>query len=230
MALKQISLLTSRGNTLAVTPSKLVCIGRNYVEHIQELGNELPDDMVVFIKPNSAIATRLASYHQEPLHYEAELCFMVEDGRLSAVGLGLDLTKRGLQNTLKAKGLPWERAKAFNGSAVFSPFISLDTLADSDTQAWCFELTIDGVMTQWGHSELMMYSPEGILDSLKEFIDLVDGDIIMTGTPKGVGQLVAGSEYQLRLWQAKAGVTPYGQRDEIKVQPQVISQLWRACE
>ena len=81
-----------------ITPAKVICIGRNYVEHIAELGNELPEQMVVFLKPNSAITTDLMSFHQEQLHYEAELCFMVEQGQLSAVALGLDLTKRSLQS------------------------------------------------------------------------------------------------------------------------------------
>src|SRR5210317_2450348 len=90
-----------------VAPSKIVCIGRNYLEHIRELGNETPDDMVIFNKPNSSISNRLLAARDEPLHYEGEICFMVQDGSLSAVGFGLDLTQRELQSKLKAKGLPW---------------------------------------------------------------------------------------------------------------------------
>jgi 2-keto-4-pentenoate hydratase/2-oxohepta-3-ene-1,7-dioic acid hydratase in catechol pathway len=100
-----------------VIPSKIICIGRNYVDHIAELGNEVPDEMVVFIKPNSSIAEQLSSYHDEPLHYEGELCFVYQLGRFSAVGFGLDLTKRQLQSKLKAKGLPWERASRPGWSA-----------------------------------------------------------------------------------------------------------------
>ena len=84
-----------------VTPSKIICIGRNYVDHIAELGNEIPDEMVVFFKPNSAISTQLQSFHQESLHYEAELCFLYQKGKFSAVAVGLDLTKRILQSKLK---------------------------------------------------------------------------------------------------------------------------------
>ncbi|MGL5358272.1 MAG: fumarylacetoacetate hydrolase family protein, partial [Shewanella sp.] len=111
----------------AIYPTKIVCIGRNYVDHIHELGNEIPEDMVVFVKPNSAITTQLHSQHQgEALHYEAELCFLFQGGRFSHVAVGLDLTKRALQNQLKAKGLPWERAKAFDGAALLSPFIAIE--------------------------------------------------------------------------------------------------------
>ena len=99
-------------------PTKVLCVGRNYVDHIEELNNAIPDAMVVFNKPCTSVTSSLSSFHQEALHYEAEICFIVENGQYSAVGLGLDLTKRELQSSLKAKGLPWERAKAFDGSAV----------------------------------------------------------------------------------------------------------------
>jgi len=110
-------------NGREVTPSKIVCIGRNYVEHIEELGNEIPSSMVIFMKPNSAIKSKLISNDVEPIHYEGEISFMMLDGKIRGVGFGLDLTKRGLQSKLKAKGLPWERAKAFDGAAVFSDFV-----------------------------------------------------------------------------------------------------------
>ena len=174
-----------------VTPSKIICIGRNYVDHIAELGNEVPDEMVVFLKPNSAISTQLQSFHQEVLHYEAELCFLYQQGKFSAVAIGLDLTKRTLQAQLKAKGLPWERAKAFNGAAVFSDFVLINEI-DSDLS---LALSIDGNLTQAGGVELMMVKPDDILTQLQEFIDLEDGDIVMTGTPKGVGKIVSGSQF-----------------------------------
>ena len=184
-----------------ITPSKIICIGRNYVDHIAELGNEIPDDMVVFIKPNSAISKQLASFHHEALHYEAELCFLYQNdksqkdngqqGKFTAVAIGLDLTKRSLQAKLKAKGLPWERAKGFNGAAVFSDFVHIDAI----DAGLCLELAIDGKVIQAGGVELMMYKPEAILEQLSSFITLEDGDIVMTGTPKGVGQIAAGSEF-----------------------------------
>ncbi|MDO6508634.1 fumarylacetoacetate hydrolase family protein [Colwellia sp. 4_MG-2023] len=184
----------------SIAPSKVICIGRNYVDHIAELGNEVPDEMVVFLKPNSAISSQLISFHHEKLHYEAELCFLYqkndpkdknEQGKFTAVAIGLDLTKRDLQAKLKAKGLPWERAKGFDGAALFSDFVAIDTI-DNSLQ---LELTIDGKVMQSGGVELMMYKPDTILAQLSSFVTLEDGDIVMTGTPKGVGEIVAGSEF-----------------------------------
>jgi 2-keto-4-pentenoate hydratase/2-oxohepta-3-ene-1,7-dioic acid hydratase in catechol pathway len=190
---------------LQLAPSKVVCIGRNYVEHIAELGNEVPDEMVVFNKPNSAISTELTSHHQEQLHYEGELCFLVKDGEFSAVGFGLDLTKRGLQNKLKAKGLPWERAKGFNGAAVFSEFVKIDASDINDQLS--LELTIDEQVIQIGSVELMMYKPAEILAELKTYTELNDGDIIMTGTPKGVGIIVKGAHFKGRVFNGKTELT-----------------------
>lgn len=181
----------------AVTPSKIVCIGRNYVDHIAELGNEVPDEMVVFNKPNSAISTELNSYHQEPLHYEGELCFVIKNNKISAVGFGLDITKRALQSKLKAKGLPWERAKAFNGSAVFSDFISIQQ--DEINDSLLLELSINDEIIQAGGVKLMMRKPAEIVSELQTYTELNDGDIIMTGTPKGVGLIVKGACFKARV-------------------------------
>ena len=112
---------------IEIFPSKVVCIGRNYMEHIKELNNEIPEDMVFFIKPNSAISNKLVfPKNQNSCHYEAEISFLIEDNKITAVAFGLDLTLREVQNKLKEKGLPWERAKAFDGAAVFSKFISFN--------------------------------------------------------------------------------------------------------
>lgn len=178
-----------------ITPSKVVCIGRNYAGHIAELGNEVPEDMVVFIKPNSAISSELSAFHQEELHYEGEICFIYQRGKFGAVGFGLDLTKRGLQSKLKAKGLPWERAKSFNGAAVFSDFVAIDNIDDSLS----LELTIDDRPAQSGGIALMLYQPAQILEELQSFIDLEDGDIVMTGTPKGVGVIQPGARFDARV-------------------------------
>ena len=171
-----------------ISPSKIVCCGRNYVEHIEELGSEVPDEPVIFMKPNSAISEQLHSFLQEPLHYEGELSFLFEDGRFSAVGFGLDITKRALQNKLKSKGLPWERSKAFDGSAVFSKFIGIDQIS----QNLSLELSINGKVVQSGDISLMLHKPQDILLELLKFISLDNGDIVMTGTPKGVGQINSG--------------------------------------
>jgi len=186
--------VTFNGNT--VTPSKIVCVGRNYVAHIEELGNEIPDDMVVFNKPNSAISTELQSRMDgEPLHYEGELAFIIRDGALAAVGFGLDLTRRELQSVLKAKGLPWERAKAFDGAALFSPFVPLPEHSDE----LALQLTVDAALRQAGGVELMMYQPAAILQELASFTTLEDGDILMTGTPAGVGVINSGERFEGRV-------------------------------
>lgn len=177
-------------------PGKIVCVGRNYLEHIHELGNEKPKQMVVFCKPNSAISQNLISFHQETLHFESEICFMIADRQLSGVGVGLDLTKRGLQSKLKEKGLPWERAKAFDGAATFSDFVSLDKIP---IESLSLELEINGELRQQGGYELMMHKPDQVLQAIQEFMTLDTGDIIMTGTPKGVGPVNPGDQFTGRI-------------------------------
>ena len=179
--------------------SKIICVGRNYVEHIAELGNEIADEMVVFLKPSSAISSMLNSYHNnEALHFETEICFKVERGRLAYVSVGLDLTKRDLQSELKAKGLPWERAKAFDGAALFSDFVAFD---DTKIEQLALTLTIDSKLRQQGDISLMIYKTQIIIEQINKFMTLSDGDIIMTGTPAGVGVVGAGSEFVAQLYQ-----------------------------
>jgi 2-keto-4-pentenoate hydratase/2-oxohepta-3-ene-1,7-dioic acid hydratase in catechol pathway len=178
------------------TPSKIVCIGRNYLEHIKELGNETPEQMVIFNKPNSAISERLHATRGEPLHYEGEICFMVRDNELHALGFGLDLTQRELQSKLKARGLPWERAKAFDGAACFSDFV---TLGDIEPASLSLQLEINGELRQHGDYDLMLHKPAQILAGIQEFMTLEDGDIIMTGTPSGVGQVQTGDQFVGRV-------------------------------
>lgn len=183
--------ISVNGNT--VQPSKILCVGRNYRAHIEELGNEIPDSMVVFNKPNSAISSTLYSdINNQPLHYESELAFTVKEGKLDAVGFGLDLTKRALQSTLKAKGLPWERAKAFDGAALFSAFVTLP----KDIEGLSLQLNVDGEQRQAGGISLMIYTPVQIIRELESFTTLEDGDIIMTGTPAGVGEIKAGQGFE----------------------------------
>ncbi|WP_394129778.1 fumarylacetoacetate hydrolase family protein [Shewanella maritima] len=211
------------------TPSKIICIGRNYVAHIQELGNEIPTQMVMFVKPNSAISEQLNSRHQQVLHYETELCFSVQNNRLLAVAVGLDLTKRELQSELKRRQLPWERAKAFNGSAVFSPFITLPAEMDATMQTWSFTLEINGQLMQLGHSQLMMYSLKHILDDLAQFMDLEDGDVLMTGTPKGVGVVTKDSWFTVKLWQGLDYESDEQLKLAMKQQQPLLTHSWQAC-
>ncbi|MCW8822237.1 MAG: fumarylacetoacetate hydrolase family protein [Sulfurovum sp.] len=172
---------TIQYNSQTVTPSKVVCVGRNYVEHIHELNNEIPSSMVLFNKPNSAITDTLY-YIQEDCRFEGEICFLIKDKKIEGIGFGLDLTKADLQNKMKEKGLPWERAKAFDRSAVFSKFVkyegNLNTLE--------MKLFINGTLTQHASYDLMIYKPDNIVSEIASFMTFEDGDIIMSGTPKGV--------------------------------------------
>jgi len=184
-------------NGTAVTPSKIVCIGRNYAAHAAELGNAVPDEMVVFLKPNSAIAETLQStFCGDTLHFETEISFLVQGGKFAAVGVGLDLTNRVKQTELKTKGLPWERAKAFNGAAVFSEFVAFD--GDMDTLR--LELRIDGELVQQGGVPMMLFPPAQIVRDLEPFMALEDGDIVMTGTPEGVGTIAAGARFDAAVY------------------------------
>ena len=127
-----------------------------------------------------------------PVHFEGAVGLGIKGGALHAVGFGLDLTKRELQSRLKATGLPWERAKAFDGAVLFSEFVT----PPENLQKLTLELQVDGEMRQSGGVELMMYQPEAILEELKTFITLEDGDVIMTGTPAGVGPIHTGERFE----------------------------------
>ena len=179
-------------NNENIVPSKIVCVGRNYVEHIKELNNEMLTSMVLFMKPNSAIGDRLETKGKE-LHYEGEISFLIRDSKISAVGFGLDLTDRRLQSELKKKGLPWERAKAFDGAAVFSDFVSI---GEEEIGRLSLKLYINDTLVQEGGIELMIYSPNMILEEISTFCTLFNGDIVMSGTPKGVGVFKTGDRFK----------------------------------
>ena len=182
-------------NGRQLLPSKIVCIGRNYVEHIEELGNEIPEQMVVFNKPNSALTGTL-HYFEPTCRFEGEICFLIQKGRIAGIGFGLDLTKAGIQNRLKEKGLPWERAKAFDGSAVMSRFVAFDGPMESLRMT----LHIDGKLQQHAGYGLMMYKPAVMLEEIKSFMSLEDGDVIMSGTPKGVSTYETGQIFVGRIY------------------------------
>ena len=180
-----------------VYPSKVVCVGRNYVEHIKELNNELPDEPVIFIKPNSAISNELLVDTEQSIHYEAELTFIIYAAKIKGVGLGLDLTKRDIQSTLKSKGLPWERAKSFDHSAVFSGFVNVRENIETLSMA----LYINGTLAQHASYELMLNKPKQFLAEACSFLTLEDGDLLMTGTPKGVGVVNEGDIFIGKVFQ-----------------------------
>jgi 2-keto-4-pentenoate hydratase/2-oxohepta-3-ene-1,7-dioic acid hydratase in catechol pathway len=187
----------------------IYCIGRNYAEHAAELNNPLPDEPVIFLKSIASLrsldeAGKIA-FSEETFHHEAELVLYVgktiEDEKdcnwsaVSHLALGLDLTRRDVQNEMKQKGLPWTRAKSFLGSAVVSAFINKDAL---DYKANIeFELKINGDLRQSGQTNMMLFNIEAMLSALVKLHPLEKGDLIFTGTPKGVGPVRRGDKIEL---------------------------------
>jgi 2-keto-4-pentenoate hydratase/2-oxohepta-3-ene-1,7-dioic acid hydratase in catechol pathway len=179
---------------------KIICIGRNYVDHIEELQNEKPTEPVIFLKPDSSILRKNRPFYipsfSNDLHYEVELVLKIDKvGKniskkfasryFSSVGLGIDFTARDLQAKLKAKGLPWEKAKAFDNSAVISTeFLPLTEL---DADAITFSLTKNGELKQKGNSNLMLFPFDELIEQVSQYFTLKTGDLIYTGTPAGVG-------------------------------------------
>ena len=183
-----------------VLPSKVVCIGRNYVEHIKELNNETPEEMVFFIKPNNSICDKLIfPKNQNSCHYEAEISFLIIENNIYAVGFGLDLTLREVQSKLKQKGLPWERAKAFDNSAVFSKFVKLD----KNIETLRVELYINGDLKQKGDYSQMINKPNEIIKEASSFLSFENGDILMSGTPSGVGEFHVGDKFCGKIYSNK---------------------------
>jgi len=189
---------TIRFGDRTIAPSKVVCIGRNYVEHIEELGNEMPENMVIFNKPNSAVTGTLRRFDPET-RFEGEICLLVEGGEIAGLGFGLDLTHAHIQNRLKAKGLPWERAKAFDGAAVLSDFVPFD----GDITKIRFELFRNGALAQHADYDLMIYKPAEMLQEIRSFMTLEDGDIVMTGTPKGVSTYAHEDRFLARVYEGE---------------------------
>lgn len=193
-----------------VSPEKIVCVGRNYVAHIHELGNEVPASMVLFMKPPSCISSQLLSEHlDEEIHYEGEISFLVENGKFSGVGFGLDLTKRKLQTELKKNSLPWERAKCFDGAAVFSDFVKIEDEFDF----LHVKLFINDKLIQDGGASLMIYKPQDIFEEINSFSKLHDFDIVMSGTPSGVGVVKRGDIFRGEIYSK---------------QKCLLSETWRA--
>lgn len=178
-----------------IAPSKVICVGRNYVAHIKELNNETPDSMVLFNKPNSAITNTL-EYIQEDCRFEGEICFLIKNKQIEGIGFGLDLTKAGLQNKMKEKGLPWERAKSFDGSAVLSRFVNLQ----GNIETLEMKLYVNANLAQYANYDLMIYKPNEVVKEITSFMSFADGDIIMSGTPKGVATYNKGDSFVAEIY------------------------------
>ena len=180
---------------------KIICIGRNYAEHAKELGNEIPENPVIFMKPDTAILKKGSDFYipefSDDVHYELEVVLKISKGGkyiqeekasnyFEEIGLGIDFTARDLQSQLKAKELPWELAKGFDGSAVVSEFYKK---SDFDMRNLSFSLMKNKEKVQDGNTSMMIFSPEKIIAFVSQYFTLKTGDLIFTGTPQGVGKV-----------------------------------------
>ena len=184
---------------------KIICVGRNYAAHIAELENERPEHPVLFIKPDTSLLQKkqpfFIPHFTDDIHYEVELVVRIDRiGKhiepqfapkyYSHIGLGIDFTARNVQQELKAKGLPWEKAKAFDGSALVGDWVPKTALANLDSIA--FSLEKNGKIVQRGNSAQMLWKIDDLISYCSTFFTLKIGDILFTGTPAGVGAVAEG--------------------------------------
>lgn len=181
---------------------KIICIGRNYTEHIAELKNERPTEPVVFIKPDSAVLLKnnpfIIPEFSQDIHHEVEILVKIKkigkyiDKKFAhtyydEIGLGIDFTARDLQSKLKEKGLPWEIAKSFDGAAVIGNFLPKNSFKDSSDIN--FSLQKNGEVVQKGNTSFMLWKIDELIEYISKYFTLKIGDIIFTGTPAGVGRV-----------------------------------------
>ena len=191
---------------------KIICIGRNYVEHIRELNNAIPSEPVFFLKPDTALLIRNRPFYypsfSADIHYELELVMKINkvgkhiqkqfaSSYFDEIGLGLDMTARDLQENAKKKSLPWAVAKGFDQSAPISRFLPKNRY--SDLKNINFHLDLNGKTVQKGNSGLMLYSFEDIISHISQYMTLRTGDLIFTGTPAGVGPVKIGDMLEAYL-------------------------------
>ncbi len=193
---------------------KIACIGRNYAEHIKELGNQTPDKPVIFIKPASSIVASggvvvIPSYSRD-CHHEIELAVLIGKAakgidatqaldHVSGYAVALDLTLRDVQNAQKEKGLPWEIAKAFDTSCPLSSFVPASQVADP--QNLQLQLIVNGQLRQEGNSRDMMRTVAELIAAVSAYFILEEGDVLLTGTPAGVGRICSGDKLEARIEQ-----------------------------
>lgn len=191
---------------------KIICIGRNYADHAKELGNEIPDEPVIFMKPKSALLQpHTPFYYPEftnELHYECELVLRIsKNGKYiqerhasnyyNGITVGIDFTARDIQDECKKKGLPWEKAKAFDNSAAIGKFV--DITPEFNKKNVNFTFSKNGEMVQQGNSSQMIFSFDKLIANISNYFSLNIGDLIFTGTPAGVGECVVGDELEAFL-------------------------------
>ncbi len=196
---------------------KIICIGRNYPQHAAELGNEKPESPVIFIKPETAKLQRRFPFYiphfSNEIHHEVEV--LVKINRIGKyieekfankyyqeIGLGIDFTARDLQQNLKEKGLPWEKAKAFDGSALIGSWYEKENFTDLNQLD--FELVKNGSTVQEGNTSQMLWSIDALIAEVSRFFTLKIGDVIFTGTPAGVGPVVVNDVLEGYLGEEKA--------------------------
>lgn len=196
---------------------KIICIGRNYPQHAEELGNEKPESPVIFLKPDTAKLQRRFPFYIPPfsdqIHHEVEV--VVKINRIGKyiekkfahkyyqeIGLGIDFTARDLQKKLKENGLPWEKAKAFDGSALMGNWF--DKSQFKDLNQLDFELVKNGAIIQEGNTSQMLWSIDELIAEVSQFFTLKIGDVIFTGTPAGVGPVAANDVLEGYLEEEKA--------------------------
>ena len=181
---------------------KIICIGRNYAKHIEELQNEKPENPVIFLKPDSAILVKNQPFFIPPfsnnVHYEVEILVKINkvgkyiDEKFAhkyydEIGLGIDFTARDIQDVCKDKGLPWEKAKAFDGSAVIGKFLPKESIGD--LQNLKFTWNKNNELVQDGNTNAMLWKVDELIAYVSQFFTLKKGDVLFTGTPAGVGKV-----------------------------------------
>lgn len=181
---------------------KIICVGRNYLDHAKELKNEVPSEPVIFLKPDTALLPKRNPFFipsfSDDVHHELELVVRIDrlgksiEERFapryySEVTVGIDFTARDVQSALKAKGLPWEKAKAFDGSAPIGDFVKLSELGD--VQSLDLRLENNGQIVQEGNTKDMLFSVDKVISHVSQFMTLKIGDLIFTGTPAGVAKV-----------------------------------------
>lgn len=202
----------SDGTMFKPSLGKVVCVGRNYAEHAKELNNPVPSSPILFIKPATTV-TPLSETIELPegkgdTHYEVELAILIGkpltcagindvEGAIAGYGLALDLTLRDLQSELKAKGHPWEIAKSFDGACPLSAFVKPDAIKNPSNIE--FTLKIDGELRQHGHTNEMITAIRPLIAYISQHFTLMPGDVVLTGTPAGVGLLSSGSKLEVDL-------------------------------
>jgi len=188
---------------------KIICVGRNYAEHVAELNNEIESDPILFIKPDSAVLQKRNPFYipdfSKDVHHEVELVLKIKKtGKhiqerfakkyFDEIGLGIDFTARDIQLECKKKGLPWEKAKAFDGSCVVGQFIPISEIENINNIS--FRLDKNGKEIQTGNSNEMIHSFDKLLVEISKYFTLKIGDLVFTGTPAGVGPVIAGDKLE----------------------------------